>query len=125
MNRVVKAIALSFILFIYSIALSYFGLNSYAADSVQSDNQACHIYDSFSNTAYFFLNQQSEDENSVERTNTVPTPVRKSHHNNAYASTKPIESEQIRTFNRLDSYQSHIAIQFKETDIVFPFHFFF
>lgn len=124
MKKAIIAIVKNTVLLMYIIAISFYAQYSFVADSVYTDNQVCHINDYLPNSSSFFFNQQTENENCIEQINTIPTPVRKTHHYNSYLSSKPIECAQIRTFNTFIAYQAHTVIQFEETDIVFPFHFF-
>ena len=122
MKKIIKVIGIASVLLLYFYTISYYGRNTFAADSAITNNQASRIDNYLPNTSVLFFIHQNQ--NIVENSNNIPTPVRKTHHFNSFTSSKQFEFSQLSTYSKSIFYTTHTVIQFQKTDIIFPFHYF-
>lgn len=123
MKKVIKTIGISSLLLMYIMVVNYYGSNLISANSASMDKQMSYNNNYLSNSSLFLI-PQIQIENIVQAANNIPTPVRKTHHFNAYIRLLPFELNLVDPYSKSNFYITHTIIQFQKIDIVYPFHFF-
>ena len=122
MKRLIKISAFLNISILYCLFLSFYSgnaINYYADFSKNTETEFCSLLDS---PDLFCYTDQSES--AISFCNDYPRPTLKN--NFPQFSSSSLASKQLlfASFSHYDLYSKNLSIQFSNTDIVFPFHFF-
>ncbi|MBU1013757.1 MAG: hypothetical protein KKG99_12195 [Bacteroidetes bacterium] len=124
MKKNVSAIVLVNFLVLYGLSLSLFDSQIIGSDNSSAKNQPCE------NESYYAINPLDtlrhciKTENLVDGFNNLPVTALKKHFNAFSTKIKTAELFHINEFAKYISYTKNAVIDFEQSDIIYPFHFF-
>jgi len=119
-----SAIVLVNFLVLYGLSLSLFGSQIIGSDNSSAKNRPCN------NESYYAINPLDsfrhciKTENLVDGFNNLPVTTLKKHFNAFSTKIKTAELFHINEFAKYITYTKSTVIDFEQSDIIYPFHFF-
>ena len=122
--KLLQRLALLFILIPYCLAIILYGNSVVTSDANFSNEQSksddkCLIFLSAD-----LLCPTAQSENNIREFSKLPTTSPKNHFNSLIARAKAEESIILFTFSKYSFYSHNIVDRFQQTDIIFPFQYF-
>jgi len=122
MNSNLRFACISFLTTIYCFAIVVVIKSVTFSDFQGNSNTTQEQYFSEFSTKLFSHTLQSES--SVNNTNNLPTPNFKNPFNGIWAITKTTERLFETAYSQYTNISKNFLIQYRKTDIIFPFHYF-
>lgn len=118
----IVGMALVLLLYVYT-AKTIVGHSSFERKTIEQ-NAPLSLSTAAQSVSFAFIVPPPQNQSSVESTNLVPTPVRTTHHHHLFESSKKLDLKQLASVYRFIYFSKNTIVQFRKTDIVFPFHYF-